>query len=213
MAIVPEGYGAALGAGLLDGVSVISSAELDLHLSRVRTLLAYLAFEPLTVWFVGEALGDSSADLLLLFAPDDARAGELGSWATLDLQRNLPGGSSGIGTLSLGGFETSHSHHCLPSPCYYCGVSSAHHDTRLLRPPYKVIRFFRGVRSALGRGRFLYPLHWLPVFGGLLGTAVEGRKDYHDDHQQQEETCRHAPFSHCVLQSFVPDLTSPYSPE
>src|SRR5215211_5132634 len=192
MAVVPEGYGAALGAGLLDGVSVISSAELDLHLSRVRTLLAYLAFEPLTVWFVGEALGDSSADLLLLFAPDDARAGELGSWATLDLQRNLPGGSSGIGSLSLGSFETSHSHHGLPSACYYCGVSSAHHDTRLLRPPYMVIRFFRGVRSDLGRGRFLYFHHWLLVFCGLLGgcsvllslggrsplgKAVEGRED------------------------------------
>src|SRR5919112_5469199 len=139
MAVVPEDYGAALGAGLLDGVSVISSAELDLHLSRVRTRLAYRAFEPLTVWFVDEALGDSSADLLL-FAPDDARAGELGSWATLDVQRDLPGGSSGIGTLSLGGFETSHSHHCLPSPCYYCGVSSAHHDTRLLRLPYMIVR-------------------------------------------------------------------------
>src|SRR5215217_3894886 len=177
MAVVPEGNGAALGAGLLDGVSVISSAELDLHLSRVRTLLAYLAFEPLTVWFVGEALGDSSADLLLPFAPDDARAGELGSWATLDLQRNLPGGSSGIGTLCLGGFETSHSHHGLPSPCYYCGVSSAHHDTRLLRPLYMVIRFFRHIRSDHGSGRFLYPLHWLPVFCSLLGTAVEGGED------------------------------------
>src|SRR5829696_3642064 len=177
MAVVPEGYGAALGAGLLDGVSVISSAELDLHLSRVRTLLAYLAFEPLTVWFVGEALGDSSADLLLPFAPDDARAGELGSWATLDLQRNLPGGSSGVGSLSLGGFETSHSHHWLPSPCCYCGVSSAHHDTHLLRPPHMVVRFLRRVRSDLGSGRFLYPLHWLLVFCGLLGTAVEGGED------------------------------------
>src|SRR5215211_181973 len=177
MAVVPEGYGAALGAGLLDGVSVISSAELDLHLSRVRTLLAYLAFEPLTVWFVGEALGDSSADLLLLFAPDDARAGELGSWATLDLQRDLPRRSTGVCTLCLGGFEISRSHHCLPSPCYYCGVSSTHHDSRLLRPPYKVIRFLRHIRSALGRGRFLYSLHRLPVFGGLLGTAVEGGED------------------------------------
>src|SRR5919107_2874951 len=163
MAIVPEGYGAALGAGLLDGVSVISSAELDLHLPRVRALLAYLAFEPLTVWFVGEALGDSSADLLLLFAPDDARAGELGSWATLDLQRDLPGGSSDVGTLSLCGSGTSHSHYCLPSPCYYCGVSSAHHDTHLLRPPYMVVRFFRGVRSDLGGRRFLFPLAWRPA--------------------------------------------------
>src|ERR671921_1779989 len=176
MALVPEGYRAALGASLLDGVSVTSGAELDLHLPRVRALLPYLAFEPLTVWFEDEALRNSSADLVL-FAPDDARAGELGCWATLDLQRDLPGGSSGVGTLSLGGIETSHAHHCLPSPCYYCGVSSAHHDTRLLRPPYMVVRFFRGVRSALGRGRFLYPLHRLPVFCGILGTAVEGGED------------------------------------
>src|SRR5215210_1368909 len=192
MAVVAEGYRAALDAGLLDGVSVTSGTELDLHLPRVRALLPHLAFEPPPVWFVDEALRDSSADLLLLFVPDDARAGELGSWATLDLQRDLPGGSSGVGTLSLGGFETSHSHHVLPSPCYYCGVSSAHHDTRLLRPPYLVVRFFRRVRSDLGRGRFLYPLYWLPVFCGLLGgrsvllslggrtrlgTAVEGRED------------------------------------
>ena len=74
MAVVPERYRAALGAGLLDGVSVTSSAELDLHLPRVRTLLAYLAFEALPVWFVDEALWDSSAELLLLFAPDGARA-------------------------------------------------------------------------------------------------------------------------------------------
>src|SRR5215213_10762949 len=40
MAVVPEGYRAALGAGLLEGVSVISSAEFDLHLSRVRALLS-----------------------------------------------------------------------------------------------------------------------------------------------------------------------------
>ena len=49
MAVVAEGYGAALGAGLLDGVSVITGAEFDLHLSRVRALLAYLAFEGLPV--------------------------------------------------------------------------------------------------------------------------------------------------------------------
>src|SRR5215208_8011314 len=89
MAVVLEGYRAALGAGLLDGVSVTSGAELDLHLPRVRALLAYLAFEGLSVWFVDEALGDSSAHLHL-FAPDNARAGELGCWATLDLQRDLP---------------------------------------------------------------------------------------------------------------------------
>src|SRR5215208_5802424 len=188
-----------------------SGAELDLHLPRVRALLPYLAFEPLPIWFVDEALRDSSADLLLL-APDGARAGELGSWATLDLQRDLPGVSSGVGTLSFSGFETSHSHHGLPSPCYYCGVSIAHHDTRL-RLPYMVLRFFRHIRSDLGRGRFLYPLHWLPVFCSLLGTAAEGGEDQHDDHQQQEETCRHAPFSPCVLHTFVPDPTSPYSPE
>jgi hypothetical protein len=166
-----------LDASLLDGVSVALGAELNLHLSRVRALLAYLAFEGLPVWFVDEALRDSSAELLLLFAPNDAHAGELGCWATLDLQRNLPGGSNGIGTLSLGGFKTSHSHHGLPSPCYYCGVFSAHHDTRLLRPPYMVVRFFRGVRSDLGRGRFLYPLYLLPVVCGILGTAVEGGED------------------------------------
>src|SRR5215218_6192259 len=211
MALVPEGYRVALGAGLLDGVSVITDAELDLHLPRVRALLAYLAFEPLPVCFVDEALWDSSADLLL-FAPDDARAGELGSWTTLDLQRDLTGGSSGVGTLCLGGFETSHSHHGLPSPCYYCRVSSVHHATRLLRPPYLVVRFFRRGRSALGRGRFLYPLYLLPVFCGILGTAVEGGEDYHD-YQQQEETCRHAPFSPCILQTFVPDPISPYSRE
>src|SRR5215208_2669715 len=136
MALVPVGYRAALGAGLLDGVSVIFGTELDLHLPRVRALLAYIAFEPLPVCFVDEALRDSSADLLL-FAPDDARARELGSWTTLDLQRDLPGGSSGVGTLSLRGLETSHSHHGLPISCYYCGVSGAHHYTRpLLRPPY-----------------------------------------------------------------------------
>jgi hypothetical protein len=45
MAVVPEGYRATLGAGLLDRVSVISSAEFDVHLSRVRPLLPYLAFE------------------------------------------------------------------------------------------------------------------------------------------------------------------------
>src|SRR5215217_5303403 len=168
MVVVLERYRAALGAGLLDGVRVTSGAELDLHLSRVRTLLPYPAFEPLPVWFEDEALRDSSAELLL-FAPDKARAGELGSWATLDLQRNLPGGSSGVGRLSLGSFETSHSHHGFPISCYYCGVSSAHHDTCLLRPPYMVVRFFRGVRSALGRGRFLYPLHLLLVFCGLMG--------------------------------------------
>src|SRR5215203_3835792 len=133
MALVPEGYRVALGAALLDGVSVI-------------------------------------------FGTDNARAGKLGSWTTLDLQRDLPGGSSGVGTLSLRGLETSHSHHGLPISCYYCRVSSAHHDT-LLRPPYMVVRFFRRVRSDLGRGRFLYPLHRLPVFSGLLGTAVEGRED------------------------------------
>ena len=49
MALVTEDYRAALGAGLLDRVSVISSAEFDLHLSRVRALLAYLAFEGLPV--------------------------------------------------------------------------------------------------------------------------------------------------------------------
>jgi hypothetical protein len=49
MAVVAEGYRAALGTGLLDGVSVTSGAELDLHLSRVRALLAYLAFEGLPV--------------------------------------------------------------------------------------------------------------------------------------------------------------------
>jgi hypothetical protein len=49
MAVVPEGYRAALGATLLDGVSVILGAELDLHLPRVRALLAYLAFEGLIV--------------------------------------------------------------------------------------------------------------------------------------------------------------------
>src|SRR5215217_8588310 len=176
MAVVAEGYRAALGAGLLDGVSVILGAELDLHLPRVGALLAYLACEPLPVCFVDEALRDSSAELLL-FAPDDARAGELGCWATLDLQRDFSGGSRGLGTLSLGGFETSHSHHGLPSPCYYCGVSSAHHDTCLLRPLYMVIRFFRHIRSDHGSGRFLYPLHWLPVFCSLLGTAVEGGED------------------------------------
>src|SRR5215208_267597 len=176
MALVPEGYTVALGAALLDGVSVIFGTELDLHLPSVRALLAYLAFEPLPVCFVDEALRDSSADLLL-FAPDNARAGKLGSWTTLDLQRDLPGGSSGVGTLSLRGLETSHSHHGLPISCYYCGVSSAHHDTLLLLPPCMVTRFFRRVRSNLGRGRFLYPLHRLPVFSGLLGTAVEGRED------------------------------------
>ena len=49
MAVVAEGYRAALGATLLDGVSVILGAELDLHLPRVRALLAYLAFEGLIV--------------------------------------------------------------------------------------------------------------------------------------------------------------------
>src|SRR5215210_203014 len=176
MALVSEGYRAALDAGLLDGVSVTSGAELHLHLPRVRALLPCLAFEPPPVRFVDEALRDSSAELLLLFAPDDARAGELGSRATLDLQRDLPGRSSGVGTLSLRGFEPSHSHHGLPSPCNYCGFSSAHHNTRS-RPPYMVVRIFRRVRSDLGRGRFLHPLHWLPVFCGLLGTAVEGGED------------------------------------
>src|SRR5215211_4316089 len=32
----------------------------------------------------------------------------------------------------------------------------------------------------------------------LYGCAQEAAKDQHD-HQQQEETCRHAPFSPCVL--------------
>src|SRR5215210_3744478 len=173
MAVVAEGYRAALDAGLLDGVSVTSGAERDLHLPRVRALLPYLAFEPLPVWFVDEALRDSSAHLLLLFAPDDARAGELGSWATLDLQLDLSGGSSGVGTLSLrvplSVFGPSHSQDGIPSPCYYRSLSSAHHDTRL-RPPSMVVRFFRRVRSGLGRGGFLYPLHWLPVFCGLLGV-------------------------------------------
>src|SRR5215208_5752330 len=137
MALVPEGYRVALGAGLLDGVSVITDAELDLHLPRVRALLAYLAFEPLPVCFVDVALRDSSA-VLLLFAPDNARAGKLGSWTTLDLQRDLPGGSSGVGTLSLRGLEPSPSHHGPPISCYSCGVSSAHHDP-LLRPPYMVV--------------------------------------------------------------------------
>src|SRR5215203_211603 len=176
MALVPEGYRVALGAALLDGVSVIFGTELDLHLPRVRALLAYLAFEPLPVCFVDEALRDSSADLLL-FAPDDARAGELGSWTALDLQRDLPRGSSGVGTLCFGGLETSHSHYGLPGSCYYCRLPSAHHDSRLLRPPCKVIRFFRGVRSDLGRGRFLYPLYLLPVFCSILGTAVDCRED------------------------------------
>src|SRR5215211_2117345 len=49
MAVVPEGYRAALGASLLDGVRVIFGAELDLHLPRVRALLPYLAFEALIV--------------------------------------------------------------------------------------------------------------------------------------------------------------------
>ena len=49
MAVVAEGYRAALGATLLDGVSVILGAELDLDLPRVRALLAYLAFEGLPV--------------------------------------------------------------------------------------------------------------------------------------------------------------------
>src|SRR5215212_3901047 len=47
--VIPEGYRAALGAGLLDRVSVITGAELDPHLSRVRALLPYLAFEPTPV--------------------------------------------------------------------------------------------------------------------------------------------------------------------
>jgi hypothetical protein len=49
MTVIPEGYRAALDAGLLDRVSVITGAELDLHLSRVCALLAYLAFEGLTI--------------------------------------------------------------------------------------------------------------------------------------------------------------------
>ena len=49
LAVVAEGYRAALGATLLDGVSVIFGAELDLDLPRVRALLPYLAFEGLTV--------------------------------------------------------------------------------------------------------------------------------------------------------------------
>src|SRR5215204_5404370 len=48
-AVVPEGQKAALGAGLLDGVSLTSGAELDLHLPRVRALLPYLAFQALPV--------------------------------------------------------------------------------------------------------------------------------------------------------------------
>src|SRR5215204_3212536 len=49
MTVIPEGYRAALDAGLLDRVSIITGAELELHLSRVRVLLFYLAFEPLPV--------------------------------------------------------------------------------------------------------------------------------------------------------------------
>ena len=82
--VIRESYSPALGAGLLDGVGVTISSELDFQRPGVWVLLSYLAVESLPVWFVGEGLGDLSADLVS-FVPDGTRAGELGFRATLDL--------------------------------------------------------------------------------------------------------------------------------
>src|SRR5215212_6755415 len=74
-------------------------------------MLSYLAAEPLAVWFIGEGLGDFSVNLVLV-VPDRTRAGELGSWATLDLQRDLSWVIGGAGFVVL--------HIGTTSPCIGC---------------------------------------------------------------------------------------------
>lgn len=70
------------GAGLLHG-AVVPGEEGDRHATGARALVLDLALGPMPSQVVDEALGNLSAEVVLL-APDPALAGELGSRGAFD---------------------------------------------------------------------------------------------------------------------------------
>ena len=88
---VSQVYRAPRGAGLLHG-AVVPGEEGDRQPTGARALVLDLALDPLASQVVDEALGNLSAEVVLL-APDPALAGELGSRGAFDPERDFLAGA------------------------------------------------------------------------------------------------------------------------